>query len=91
VYASSKTIEPGGSEVLTAVRAKMAVFGFVATCTLVRVTKVSDVLTASIIKAIGHFARTDETANSHPSTWCYNPEGSHRRFGDYEKQLTIGT
>jgi hypothetical protein len=68
-----------GFEVLTAVSTKMAVFWVVAPCSLV-VTNVSEVLAASIIRAMMEAARASETlVNFYQTTRRYNPEDSHLR------------
>jgi hypothetical protein len=49
-----------GFEILTAVSTKMAVFWVVAPCSLVEVTSVSEVLAASIIRAMTTHRLDDE-------------------------------
>jgi hypothetical protein len=57
---------------------KIAVFWVVAPCSLVEVNNVSEVLAASIIRAIA--LMTSETlVNFYQTTQCYNPEDSHLR------------
>jgi hypothetical protein len=66
-------------EVLKAVGTKMALFWVVAPYSLVEVINVSEVLAASIIRAMMmEAARSSETlGNSHQTTRRYNPEDSH--------------
>jgi hypothetical protein len=65
------------------IQLKMAVFWVVAPCSLVKFTNVSEVLAASILRAmiiialIMEAARTSETVNFYQTTRHYNPEDSH--------------
>jgi hypothetical protein len=61
---------------------KMAVFWVVAPCSLVKVTNVSDVLAASIIRAMTmEAARTSKTSvNFYQTTRRYNPKDSHLHY-----------
>jgi hypothetical protein len=63
-------------EVLTAASIKMAVFWVVAPCSLVEIYRLSEVLAASIIRAM--IASTSETlVNSYQTTRRNTPEDSH--------------
>jgi hypothetical protein len=60
---------------------KMAVFWVVVPCSLVKFTNVSEVLVASIIRAMRAMVEAAKTSemlvNFYQTTWCYNPEDSH--------------
>jgi hypothetical protein len=77
-------------KVASEVTMKMAVFWVVAPCSLVEVHEVSEVLAASIIRAmsaapvsapIKEAASTSGTSvNFYQTTRCYSPEDSHIKF-----------
>jgi hypothetical protein len=56
---------------------KMTTFWIVAPCSLVEVADVSDVLAASIIRAMSTYCPDDGGSSFYQTTRRNNPEGSH--------------
>jgi hypothetical protein len=55
----------------------MAAFWVVALCNLVEVTDVSEVLAASIIRAMMVESTSETSENFYQTTWRCNPEDNH--------------
>jgi hypothetical protein len=72
---------------------KMAVFWVAAPCDLVKFTNISEVLAASIIRAMMMMeaASTSETSNFYQTAWRNNPENSHLHTCHRTSRLSEGS